>query len=159
MTSVENGQVWRGPIAPPSPAELPDIYALQQLCRVYALGIDSRDLDLVRSVFAPDAQVAGMQGAAAAGDYLPKIYAGAAAYSATQHNMTNQYVQLRGDEATVWSYAVCYHIEEPGNGREDLIVAVQYRDDCRRFPGGWLITAREAVPQWTKGPLPEGARK
>ena len=158
MTNAESGQRWRGPIAPPSPADLSDIYAIQQLCRVYALGIDSRDLDLVMSVFAPDAQVAGMQGAAAAPDYLPKIYGGAIVYSATQHNMTNQYVELRGDEATLWSYAICYHIEEAGNGREDLVVAVQYRDECRRTPEGWLIASRRAVPQWTKGPLPDGAR-
>jgi hypothetical protein len=159
MTTAESGQRWRGPIAPPSPSELADIYAIQQLCRVYALGIDSRDLDLSLSVFAPDAQVAGMQGGAAVGEYLPKIYDGAAAFSATQHNMTNQYVDLRGDEATLWSYAICYHIEEDGNGREDLVVAVQYRDECRRTADGWVIASRRAVPQWTKGPLPAGASK
>jgi hypothetical protein len=158
MTNA-SGQVWRGPIAPPTASELSDIYAIQQLCRVYALGIDTRDLDLVKSVFASDAEVAGMQGSAKADEYLPRVYGGAAVFSATQHNMTNQYVDLRGDEATCWSYAICYHIEEEGNGREDLIVAVQYRDECRRTPEGWLIASRRAVPQWTKGPLPAGASK
>ena len=38
---------WRGPIATPSPDELADRYAASQLVKVYALGIDMRDLDTV----------------------------------------------------------------------------------------------------------------
>jgi ketosteroid isomerase-like protein len=145
---------WRGPIAPPGSAELADRYAVSQLVKVYALGIDMRDLDTVLSVFTPDALVEGMAGSSPAREYLPGIYAGAAAYHATQHNITNQHVTVDGDEALVWSYAVCYHIEEPGNGRDNLVVATQYRDSCRRFDGGWLISARKAVLQWLSGPYP-----
>jgi hypothetical protein len=145
---------WRGPIASPSPQELADRYAASQLVKVYALGIDMRDLDTVLSVFTPDAAVSGMTGASPASEYIPSIYAGAAVYHATQHNITNQHVMIDGDDALVWSYAVCYHIEEPSNGREDLIVATQYRDQCHRFENGWLITGREAVMQWIRGPWP-----
>ncbi len=144
---------WRGPIPPPGPAELADRYAVSQLVKVYALGIDMRDLDLVRSVFVPDAPVEGMAGAMPASEYLPTVYAGAAAYAATQHNITNQHVVIDGDDAEVWSYAVCYHLEAPGSGREDLVVATQYRDRCHRFPAGWLIVARRSVAQWVRGPL------
>jgi hypothetical protein len=145
---------WRGPIPSPTPAELADRYAASQLVKVYALGIDMRDIDTVTSVFTPDALVEGMAGTMPASEYLPTIFAGASVYHATQHNITNQHVSIDGDEALVWSYAVCYHIEEPGNGRDDLIVATQYRDRCRRFDGGWLITARTSVPQWIRGPYP-----
>ncbi len=145
---------WRGPIAPPPVDELADRYAVSQLDKVYALGIDTRDLDLVRSVFVPDAPVEGMAGAMPASEYLPVIFEGAAAYAATQHNITNQHVTIEGDEAVVWSYAVCYHMEAPGSGRDDLVVATQYRDRCRRFPDGWLITSRQSVMQWVRGPFP-----
>lgn len=145
---------WRGPIPSPGPQELADRYAASQLVKVYALGIDMRDLDTVRSVFTTDAMVAGMAGSMPASEYLPTIFAGASVYQATQHNITNQHVTVTGDEALVWSYAICYHLEEPGNGREDLIVATQYRDQCRRFADGWLITARTSVPQWVRGPYP-----
>jgi hypothetical protein len=148
---------WRGPIKSPSPDELADRYAASQLVKVYALGIDMRDLDTVLSVFTPDAPVSGMTGASPASEYIPNVYAGAAVYHATQHNITNQHVTIDDDEALVWSYAVCYHIEEPGNGREDLVVATQYRDQCGRFDDGWLITGRQAVMQWTKGPWPRSA--
>jgi hypothetical protein len=145
---------WRGPIPSPNPEELADRYAVSQLVKVYALGIDLRDLDTVLSVFSADAFVEGMAGAMPASEYLPNVFAGAAVYHATQHNITNQHVSFDGAEALVWSYAVCYHLEEPGSGREDLIVATQYRDRCRRFDGGWLITARKSVPQWIRGPYP-----
>ena len=145
---------WSGPIASPSAAELADRYAVSQLVKVYALGIDMRDLDLVKSVFTPDAFVEGIMGSMPIGDYLPVVYDGAAVYAATQHNITNQHVTIDGDEALVWSYAVCYHMEEEGSGRDDLVVATQYRDTCRRFPEGWLITARQSVKQWMRGPFP-----
>ncbi|HEX4431055.1 MAG TPA: nuclear transport factor 2 family protein [Frankiaceae bacterium] len=148
---------WRGPIPSPSPAELADRYAASQLVKVYALGVDMRDLETVLSVFTPDAMVEGMAGSMPASEYLPNIFAGASVYSATQHNITNQHVwidPIDSGQALVWSYAVCYHLEEPGSGRDDLIVATQYRDRCRRFEGGWLITARTSVPQWIRGPYP-----
>jgi hypothetical protein len=145
---------WRGPIAAPGPSELADRYAVSQLVKAYALGIDMRDLALVRSVFTADAEVEGMMGAMPAAAYLPTVFNGAAVYAATQHNITNQHVTIDGDEAVVWSYAVCYHLEEAGSGREDLVVATQYRDRCRRFPDGWLITSRTAVVQWVRGPFP-----
>jgi ketosteroid isomerase-like protein len=152
--AVKEWAQWRGPIASPGPRELADRYAASQLVKVYALGIDMRDLETVMSVFAPDAMVAGMAGTMPAPEYLPTIFTGASVYQATQHNITNQHVTVDGDRALVWSYAICYHLEEPGNGREDLIVATQYRDQCRRFDNGWLITARTSVPQWIRGPYP-----
>lgn len=145
---------WAGPIAPPTASKLADRYAVSQLVKVYALGIDMRDLDLVRSVFTADAFVEGVVGAMPASEYLPLVYGGAAVYAATQHNITNQHITIDGDEALVWSYAVCYHMEEPGNGRDDLVVATQYRDSCRRHPGGWLIASRQTVLQWMRGPYP-----
>jgi SnoaL-like domain len=146
--------LWRGPIPTPSPAELADRFAASQLVKVYALGIDMGDIDTVMSVFTSDALVEGMAGTMPASEYLPTIFAGASVYQATQHNITNQHVTVDGDEALVWSYAICYHLEEPGSGRDDLIVATQYRDRCHRFDNGWLITARTSVPQWIRGPYP-----
>jgi ketosteroid isomerase-like protein len=151
---VDEWVQWRGPIAPPGERELADRYAVSQLVKVYALGIDMRDLDTVLSVFTDDAFVEGMAGASPASEYLPGIYAGAAVYHATQHNITNQHVTVDGDEALVWSYAVCYHIEAPESGRDDLVVATQYRDRCRRVEGGWLISSRKSVLQWLRGPYP-----
>ena len=143
---------WAGPIAPPTSAELADRYAVSQLCRVYALGMDMRCYALSRSVFSSDALAEGSFEAAAIDDYLPKVYAGASNFAATQHNITNQYVTIDGDTAVVWSCAIAYHWATPGESRSDVVLGVQYHDQCRRFPEGWLITARKVVRQWGHEP-------
>jgi hypothetical protein len=147
--------IFAGPIKPPDPAALADHFAVCQLARVYTLGVDQRDLDLVKSVFSEDGVGEGALGKDPFSAYLPKVFNGAAAFHATQHNITSQNVHLDGDKATVWSYAIAYHIEEPGNGKENLIVGVTYRDQCRRTPKGWLIVERKAVLHWKTGPLPK----
>lgn len=141
---------WAGPIASPSAQELGDRYAASQLVKVYALGVDMRDYDLARSVFADEAHAKGSLGGAAIDEYLPKVYGGAAAFAATQHNIINQHVELNGDEARVLSYAIAVHKSAPGSEQNNLTMGVQYRDTCRRFENGWLIVHREAVPQWVE---------
>jgi hypothetical protein len=143
---------WAGPIASPSQSELADRYAVSQLCKTYALGIDMRAFDLVTSVFTKDAIADGSHGVLPISEYLPKVFAGASGYGVTQHNITNQYVTLSGDEAQLWSYGIAYHWAASGDDRGDLVMGVQYRDHCRRFPEGWLITSRKVVRQWTDGP-------
>lgn len=142
---------WAGPIQPPSPSELADRYALGQLCKVYALGVDQRKFDLVLSVFTDDAQLAGSQGMGPAKEYLPKVYEPATHYDSTQHNILNQYITIEGDEALVWNYAVAYHMYEQSKGKANLIVGVIYKDKCRRTPKGWQIFERKATLEWVQG--------
>jgi hypothetical protein len=145
---------WAGPIPSPSASELADRYAISQLVKVYALGIDMRNYQLARSVFCDDAFAEGTLSAARIDDYLPKVYEGVLPYASTQHNITNQYITPHGDRATIWSYAVACHFEAKDNGRRNLILGVQYRDQCRREDRGWLISARKVKLQWVDGPLP-----
>jgi hypothetical protein len=154
MTDDEMMARLRGPIVPLDPAVAPDLAAACQLVRVYALGIDRRDQDLVRSVFAPDAVVEGMLGTSPVDAYVPLLLAGVAPYAATMHNITNQYGVLDGDVGVVWSYGHCMHIEKDESGLPDLHVGVEYRDRVRRHGKGWVIAARRTVPQWVRGPQP-----
>jgi hypothetical protein len=144
-----------GPIAPLDVQTLADRAAICELPKVYALGIDSRDEAMVRSVFAPDAPMRGTLGEAPAHDYIPKLLAGVASFTATMHNITNQYATVAGDEGVVWSYAVALHLADPGRGQSDLAMGVQYRDQCTRTEFGWWITARDTVKLWARGPMPE----
>jgi hypothetical protein len=144
---------WGGPVAPPSPAELADRYAVSQLPKIYGLGLDMRDYALCRSAFAKDAMGEGKKGLEPIDEYLPKIYQTAASFHATQHVISNQYITLHGDEATLWSYAIAYHKVAPSQTDNEIIAGVQYRDRCRRLSGGWLITERRVALQWMdRGP-------
>jgi hypothetical protein len=147
---VDDLHGWAGPMRAPGTAELADRYAVSQLVKIYALGVDMRDYALTRSAFASDAFAEGALGAFPIDEYLPKVYEGAAAYAATQHNITNQHVTIRGDEALVWSYAIAVHKVGPGDVREHMTLGVQYRDNCRRFPDGWLIVHRKVVRVWNE---------
>lgn len=141
---------WAGPIRAPDAAELADRYAVGQLCKVYALGVDMRDYDLARSVFSADATADGSVGAFPIDEYLPKVVGGAAAYAATQHNIINQHIVIDGDDATCWNYAIAVHKVAAGDAREQMTLGVQYRDTCRRFPDGWLIVRRKVVRVWNE---------
>jgi hypothetical protein len=142
---------WAGPVPPPTLSELVDRYAVSQLVKIYALGIDMRDYELCRSAFAPDAEAQDRVGGMASIEvYLPKIFAAASSFQTTQHNITNQYITVTGDEAAAWSYAVAYHKPGPGDDKETITVGVMYRDVCRRYPQGWLINERRAAIQWTE---------
>ena len=152
--SDENLYQWAGPIKPPGAAELADRYAITQLVKVYALGIDMRDVNLMLTAFDSEGVGEGMVGTFPIREYLTQTYDGAAAFVATQHTVLNQFVTVDGDEATMWSYAVAYHIRPKESAEGNLTVGVQYRDRCRRTPQGWVINRRRAVVQWIEGVLP-----
>ena len=141
---------FRGPIAPESSAVIADRLAVCRLAPTYALGIDSRDEALVRSVFAPDARLRGALGEASADEYIPRLLAGVARYEATMHNITNQYAVIDGDDADVWSYAVALHFVAGGADGTDLAMGVQYRDRARRTAAGWVVARRDTVTLWSR---------
>jgi hypothetical protein len=133
-----------------------DAEAVRRLARSYALGVDRRDEALVQSLFTDDAVVAGSLGQAPATEYVPKLIAGASAYAATQHNITNQYVARVGDDLVVHSYAVALHFGADERGAGDLAMGVVYRDRAIRVDGGWLVSHRFTVVLWTRrGTSPE----
>jgi hypothetical protein len=144
----EQARKWAGPVRVLSSADLADHHAVSQLCKIYAIGFDMRDYDLARSAFADNAQIAGKEGLEPVDVSLPKTYAVAASFHATQHVIANQYVDLNGDEAVVWSYGVAHHKTAKGEEKDEIIAGTQYRDTCRRFPEGWLIIERTVVNQW-----------
>lgn len=144
----EQAKKWAGPVQSLSSEALADHHAVSQLCKIYAIGMDMRDYDLARSAFADDAMIEGKAGPEPVDESLPKTYAVAASFRATQHFIGNQYVDLQGDEAVVWSYGVAHHKVATGEERDEIIAGVQYRDRCRRSPQGWQIVERAVANQW-----------
>lgn len=145
---MEDLSVWAGPAVPPSLEELAERHAIGQLAKIYGLGLDMRNYDLCRSAFADEAIGIGRNGPETVDDYLTNTYKMAASFHATQHLIAQQYIHVSGDEAVVWSYAIAHHKRAPGEQLDEVIAGVQYRDKCRRFPQGWLITERGVEMQW-----------
>ncbi|WP_420639162.1 nuclear transport factor 2 family protein [Candidatus Poriferisocius sp.] len=135
---------------------LKDRELIKELPLRYARGIDRIDFDLVRSNFHPDCQVFGTVVSGPLDPYLDWTENELRKYESTLHVMGNQYVDLEegADEGHVETYAVAYQMQTEESGLEDLILGLRYCDDVARFDEGWLITARTAVPQWVRGPVP-----
>jgi hypothetical protein len=138
---------------------LRDRVLIAALPQQYAHGLDTRDFDRARAVFRDDCRVDGTVHQDDIAPYWEQLVRGVLAYDATMHFMGNQYVDVTpgADTGSVETYAVAYHIEPAGSGRDDLVMGVRYRDDVTRDGAGWVIVHRAVTPVWVRGPLPRGA--
>ena len=123
--------------------------AIRDLLLRYARGVDRRDLDLVRSCFAPDARYAGVLAAGTVADMLAALPAAMARYAATMHFMGEPEVTLDGDAAHTLTPTVAYHVLRDAPGRLRT-VAVRYDDRLERRPEGWHIVARHVHRDWER---------
>lgn len=155
---MEDPSVWAGPTVAPTPEELAEQHAIGQLAKIYGLGLDLRNYDLCRSAFANEAIGIGREGPQPIDDYLTTTYQTASSFHATQHLIAQQHIHLNGDEAVMWSYAIAHHKRGPGEQLDEIIAGVQYRDKCKRYPEGWLITERSVFMQWMDMAPPRNAR-
>jgi 3-phenylpropionate/cinnamic acid dioxygenase small subunit len=137
-------------------AWLKDRELIKDLAQRYARNVDKRDWKAVRACFADDCYVKGTVAENPIDDYMLGLAPGVEAYVATMHFMGNQYVDLEpgADTGFIETYAVAYHLEEPGNGIDDLFMGVRYCDDVRRDGDDWIIAKRRVFLQWNRGPLP-----
>ena len=133
---------------------LRDRALIKDLYARYAYGIDSADMELVRSVFHPDCVVVGTFEEGSLGDYLEGIEEGVLMYDATMHFKGNQYVEFDGDRGFVETWVIGYHMEASGSPIDSLVLALRYKDDVVRVDGDWKIIRREAAEQWHTGPFP-----
>jgi hypothetical protein len=133
---------------------LRDRELIKDLYARYAYGIDSADMDLVRSVFHPDCVVVGTLEQGSLRDYLEGIEEGVLMYDATMHFKGNQYVEINGDSGFVETWVIGYHMEAPGSPIDSLELALRYKDEVARTDDDWKIIRREATEQWHTGPFP-----
>lgn len=133
---------------------LRDRELIKGLYERYAYGVDSRNFDLVRSVFHPDCVVAGTLESGSLADYLDGIEQSLHQWDATMHFVGNQYVELNGDVGFVESWVVGYHMEADGSPLDHLVLGLRYQDEVGRFGDDWKITQRTAAKQWHTGPFP-----
>ena len=138
-------------------ALIADKLAIQSLMARYASGWDSRDYDLVASLFLPDATI----------DYdsLPPIPNGFAGFLeissgvlahlvSTQHLIANLDIRVHGDRAQCTAYVQATHVAEDGR---KFIGAGRYDDELVRTASGWKISARTFRRQWGSDPDGLGA--
>lgn len=139
-----------------------DRFALRQLAESYAIGCDSRDADLLRSLFVDGATITvhwpgrtpSVIVLPEAADSIPASLA--ARYDRTYHFVGNHRAVLDGDVATGVTYCTAHHLTAIGgdaNPRDDVhdhVMVIRYEDTYRRTGDGWRFASRDLRVDWTE---------
>lgn len=124
---------------------LDDETAIREVLRRYARGLDRHDVALESSAFWPDAQVNYGFFSGSRDAFIEWGNATHAAnYARHEHHITNQTVDIHGDEAEVESYVIFFL-----RGKDEqstYIGGARYIDSMQRRRGQWRIAVREFLP-------------
>lgn len=123
----------------------------------YALGIDTRDFALLRSVFTDEitmdfADYSGQPSATlSADDWVAGCRVLFTGLDATQHVMSNPLVDIDGDRATCKMYMKAEHFLRNDQGSFDYAIGGYYTDQLQRVGNQWLINAVTLTLFWQRG--------
>jgi hypothetical protein len=130
---------------------------IRQVLAAYSRGVDRWDVDLLKSVYHPDAidkhtmfNGKGWEFADFIVDWCRR------AGGVSQHHLTNIYIELHGDAANVETYYLAYHeLRDEASGKETLLnTGGRYLDRFERRNGVWKIADRLCTIDWSRGNLP-----
>jgi len=134
---------------------------IRELAMLYSRGVDRKDIELLRTLYAKDAtDHHGKYFSGAAEDYFRFLEKAFPHMRMSGHFICNHLVSVDGDEGEGEVYALAYHVVPDRNGGyvEDF-KAVRYIDRYRKEHGRWKFAQRvvefdhESV---RPAPTPEG---
>lgn len=128
-----------------TPDELLDREAIRELVVRYAHAVDRRAWDDVAACFTADATADYAWFAGGIAEVLERIRAGLEGYDRAMHFVGNHLAEVRGDDASAETYALCVHRGAAGGTVREVTVALRYLDRLVRTPAGWRIARREVV--------------
>lgn len=140
------------------PKELDDRLSIRELTYRYARMVDDRNYALADEIFVEDAELIGPGFQLQGRDEIRASLRSIEHYSATLHNVHNQLLEIRGDEAEGETYCVANHLHEVDGKPYKLDWGIRYRDRWRREPEGWRFARRELIVVWEQD-LPLKERK
>jgi len=123
----------------------------------FAEGIDLRDWDLYRSVFADELTFdytsyrPGSGGTVAADDWVARARRRFESLVATQHTMTNPRVRLSGDRAMCTMYVEAWHSAAVEGQTVHCTLGGRYVNDLVRVGEEWRIEVLRLEVRWIQG--------
>ena len=123
----------------------------------YALGIDTLDFDLLRSVFTDEITMdfedySGQPlQTMAADDWVSGCRVLFTGLDATQHVMSNPMVSIDGTAATCRMYMKAEHFLRNDQGSMDFALGGYYTDTLRKVDDHWLISGVTLKLFWNRG--------
>jgi hypothetical protein len=134
-----------------------DKWAVVETVYRYAVGIDTRDFALYRSIFADEVAIdfssySGQAAAMLTGDeWVSRVKPLFLGLAATQHSMTNPIVSLDGDRASCRMYMQAHHVYQPDDAASWYTIGGYYDDTLERRGDGWAITGVTLTVLWRRG--------
>src|SRR5580698_5640868 len=97
---------------------------IRDLVLLYCRGVDRRDFDLLRSLYAPDA-IDDHRGyfTGSATEFIDKLEVDLPPIHHTSHHICNHLISVEGDEAQGEVYAISYTVNSRGSGEMSERVA------------------------------------
>jgi hypothetical protein len=132
----------------------------QAICEVryrYALGLDTRDWELYRSIFVDDVEIdfssfSGESGGTLrADDWVATCRVFFTGLDASQHVMTNPMVTVDGDRAHCRMYMTADHYFANDQGGDRFVIGGYYDDRLVRTGDAWLLEAVTLTMFWQRG--------
>lgn len=117
---------------------------IRELAMLYSRGVDRKDIELLRTLYAKDAtDHHGRFFSGSADDYLRFLEKSFPHMPMSGHFICNHLVSVDGDEGEGEVYALAYHVLPDGKGGyvEDF-KAVRYIDRYRKEDGRWQFASR-----------------
>jgi hypothetical protein len=135
---------------------------IRELVLLYSRGVDRKDIELLRTLYAKDAtDHHGKHFSGAADDYLLFLEKSLPHMRYSGHHVCNHLISVDGDHGEGEVYALAYHLIPDGKGGtvEDF-AGVRYIDRYRKENGRWLFASRIVsfdIRTIRPMPTPEGA--
>jgi SnoaL-like domain len=139
-----------------------DHQKLTELIYTYALGIDTRDWPLYRSIFADEVTTdftsysGGRAATVSADAWLARVKPVFTGLAATQHTMTNPIVRVDGNRASCTMYMQAFHALEPATvvpttDENSFTLGGYYTDTFILTDGRWLVNGVTLTVLWRRG--------
>ncbi len=128
-----------------------DRIELMDVMLTYAKGVDERDLELYRSVFADDVAVVGFGPEAIHGAdaWIVYVEQALAQFGPTQHMLGPQLATVDGDRANCRTDVQALHFLNAAP-KDTLTLWATYVTDMRRIGGTWKIARHELISRGTR---------
>ena len=128
-----------------------DKQQIHEVMMRYCRAVDRMDEELLRSVYHPDATDNHGLFNGKAADFVPWCMKQLReAYTATQHVVANELIEVHGDHAYCEFYFVAYHRYERKGEPRHMTAGGRYVDRFERRNGDWRIAERTVVVDWQR---------
>jgi ketosteroid isomerase-like protein len=140
--------------ADPATQWLLDRAEIHDLMMQYALGVDLRDYDRIRSSFASSFRASYGPREFTDADALIDFISGVEHFESTTHFLGTQLIDVDGDDAWMQTYSLITHRPTIDDASTHWVAAGRYVDRLVREAGRWRIAERGpgAAREWTEPP-------